>query len=205
MQQMLQRFGNRNRITIKKEIIMKTKGLVGIILVTGCLLKIATLTGLIHIVWLERVESWETYFSLFILLYVGLWLIFDSIRSNRDLWIQRPIPRSKEGQRIDCAVSFGGDEYTYNGEPFHGARLVTKCGGIRMDLRNAKITKDEEIDISTFMGGVELFVPTSVNIEVKSRSFIGGVGNETLKSIHPDAPCLHIVASNILGGVSVRN
>ena len=28
---------------------------------------------------------------------------------------------------------------------------------------------------------------------------------ETLKSIHPDAPCLHIVASNILGGVSVRN
>ena len=184
---------------------MKTKGLVGIILVTGCLLKIATLTGLIHIVWLERVESWETYFSLFILLYVGLWLIFDSIRSNRDLWIQRPIPRSKEGQRIDCAVSFGGDEYTYNGEPFHGARLVTKCGGIRMDLREAVITEDEEIDIHTFCGGIELFVPNHVNVVVKSRSFIGGIGNHATRNADPKAPTLHIVASNFIGGVDVKN
>lgn len=184
---------------------MKLKGIMGIILVVGCLLKIATLMGIIHIVWLERVESWETYLSIGIIFYVGLCLIFDSIWGNRDQWIQRPLPLSKDGQRIDCAASFGGDEYTYSGEPFHGARLTAKFGGIRMDLRKAKITKDAEIDISTFMGGVELFVPTSVNVEVKSRSFIGGVGNKTLKNDHPDAPCLHIVASNTIGGVSVKN
>ena len=69
----------------------------------------------------------------------------------------------------------GGDEYVYRGETFHGARLDAFCGGIRMDLREATITEDEEIDIHTFCGGIELFVPNHVNVVVKSRSFIGGV------------------------------
>ena len=63
----------------------------------------------------------------------------------------------------------------YRGEPFHGARLDAFFGGIRMDLRNAAITEDEEIEIHTFFGGIELFVPQTVNVVVKSRSFIGGV------------------------------
>jgi hypothetical protein len=57
-------------------------------------------------------------------------------------------------------------------KPFHGARLDAFCGGIRMDLREAVITEDEEIDIHTFMGGIELLVPVDVNVIVKSRSFI---------------------------------
>jgi len=40
-----------------------------------------------------------------------------------------------------------------------------------MDLREAVITEDEEIDIP-FMGGIELLVPVDVNVIVKSRSFI---------------------------------
>ena len=37
------------------------------------------------------------------------------------------------------------------------------------------ITEDEEIEIHTFFGGIELFVPQTVNVLVKSRSIIGGV------------------------------
>ena len=62
-----------------------------------------------------------------------------------------------------------------HGEAFHGARLDAFCGGIRLDLREAVITEDEEIDIRTFCGGIELFVPTMVNVKVKSQSFLGGV------------------------------
>ena len=76
---------------------------------------------------------------------------------------------------------------------------------LRMDLREAVITEDEEIDIHTFCGGVELFVPAHVNVLVKSRSFIGGVGNSTVHVPDKDAPCLHIVASNFFGGVDVKN
>ena len=35
--------------------------------------------------------------------------------------------------------------------------------------------------------------------------FIGGVGNETVGRAIPNAPCLHVIASNFLGGVSIKD
>ena len=190
-----------------KYLFMKAKGIIGILLVVPSLLKLATMWGFIHLSWFEgnSMNTLEIYVVLFVMLYLGIWLIIDGFKNSPDQWLQRTLPIDEDGKRISCSVSFGGDEYIYHGEPFHGARLVAKCGGLRMDLRNATITEDEEIDISTFMGGVELLVPTTVNIEVKSRSFIGGVGNHTVKSTNLNAPCLHIVASNVIGGVDIKN
>ena len=190
-----------------KYLFMKIKGIIGILLVVPSLLKLGTMWGLFRINWLEgnSMNTLEIYVVLFVMLYVGIWLIVDGFRNNHDQWLQRPLPIGEEGKRISCSVSFGGDEYVYHGESFHGAHLMTKCGGIRMDLRNATITEDEEIDISTFMGGVELLVPTTVNIVVKSRSFIGGVGNHATHAADPKAPTIHIIASNFFGGVDIKN
>ena len=186
---------------------MKRRTVIGIIFIVAALLKLATLWGILHWRWFETMSEgrWAMYFSIFILLYVGVHLVIDSYRSNPDQWLQRPIPPAEEGKRICCSVHYGGDEYIYKGEPFHGARLDAFCGGIRLDLREAVITEDEEIDIHTFMGGVELIVPDSLNVETKSRSFIGGVSNETNRKGKDSAPCLHIVASNFFGGVSIKN
>ncbi|MCR4764573.1 MAG: cell wall-active antibiotics response protein [Bacteroidaceae bacterium] len=187
--------------------VKKMKIAVGIILVLGSSLKLATMVGIIHLNWLDggTSDALELYLALFILLYVGIWLIINGFDTNADQWLQRPLPLNEDGKRILCQVSFGGDEYIYRGETFHGARLEANCGGIRLDLRNATFTEDEEIDIRTLFGGVELWVPPTINIEIKSRSFIGGVGNEATKCANPEAPCLHIIASNIFGGVAIRN
>ena len=186
---------------------MKRRTVIGIIFIVAALLKLATLWGILHWRWFETMSEgrWAMYFSIFILLYVGVHLVIDSYRSNPDQWLQRPIPPAEEGKRICCSVHYGGDEYIYKGEPFHGARLDAFCGGIRLDLREAVITEDEEIDIHTFCGGIELFVPAHVNIEVKSRSFIGGVGNHAIHTADKKAPTIHIVASNFLGGVDIKN
>ena len=158
---------------------MKPRTIIGVIFVVASLLKLATLWGILHWSWFETISEgrWTMYFCIFILLYVGVHLIIDSYRRDPDQWLQR----------------------------FHGARLDAFCGGIRMDLREAVITEDEEIDIHTFCGGIELFVPTHVNIEVKSRSFIGGVGNHAIHAADQKAPTIHIIASNFLGGVDIKN
>ena len=129
----------------------------------------------------------------------SLELVYTDIRATLAL------PIGEDGKRICCSVHYGGDEYVYRGETFHGARLNAFCGGIRMDMREAVITEDEEIDIHTFCGGIEIFVPTTVNVEIKSQSFIGGVGNHAMHTADPKAPTLHIVASNFLGGVDIKN
>ena len=185
----------------------RLKIVVGIIMVVALLLKLAVMLGILHLSWLENEpsDSLELYLAIFILLYLGCWLIIDGFRSDPGQWLQRPLPINEDGKRISCSASFGGDEYIYHGELFHGARLVATFGGIRLDLRNADINEDEEIDIRTCFGGVELMVPPTINIEVKSRSFFGGVGNETMKCDDPEVPCLHIIVSNIFGGITIRN
>ena len=186
---------------------MKPRTIIGIIFIVASLLKLATIWGFIHWSWFTQVteQPWATYFCIFVVLYMGVSMIIDSYRRDPDQWLQRPLPIGEDGKRICCSVHYGGDEYVYHGEIFHGARLDAFCGGIRMDLREAVITEDEEIDIHTFCGGIELIVPSTVNVNVKSQSFIGGVGNHTARTTDPKASTIHIVASNFIGGVDIKN
>lgn len=183
---------------------MKIRTIIGILCIVAGLWKLANMWGLIENDWLWQ-QPWTTYVAPVLLLYVGAITLVNSYRRDPDQWLQRPLPIGEDGKRICCSVHFGGDEYVFRGEPFHGARLDAFCGGIRMDLREATITEDEEIDIHTFCGGIELIVPSHVNVLVKSRSFIGTVGNSTMRNVEKDAPCLHIIASNFLGGVAIKN
>ena len=183
---------------------MKRRTFIGIVCIVAALLKLAHMWGIWQLDWMWQ-QPWPSYFGVFLLLYLGVELVISSYQRNPNQWLERPIPPAEEGKRICCSVRYGGDEYIYRGEPFHGARLNVFCGGIRLDLREATITEDEEIEIHTFMGGVELFVPETVNVSVKSRNFIGGVGNEAKQSIKPHVPCLYIIASNFMGGVSLKN
>lgn len=186
---------------------MKPRTIIGLVFIVASLTKLATIWGIIEWSWFARVseEPWVTYFCIGLLISVGVSLIIDSYRRDPDQWLQRPLPIGEDGKRICCSVRYGGDEYIYRGEPFHGARLDAFFGGIRMDLRNAAITEDEEIEIHTFFGGIELFVPQTVNVLVKSRSFIGGVGNHASRTAEKDAHCLHIITDNFIGGVDIKN
>jgi hypothetical protein len=188
----------------KNEKIMKPRTIIGIVLIVAGLWKLANMWGLIENEWLWS-QPWTAYVAPALLLYVGAKTIVNSYRRDPDQWLQRPLPIGEDGKRICCSVCYGGDEYVFRGEPFHGARLDAFCGGIRMDLREAVITEDEEIDIHTFCGGIELYVPAHVNVIVKSRSFLGGVGNSATRNADPQAPTIHIVASNFCGGVDIKN
>ena len=183
---------------------MKRRTIVGIIFIMAALLKLFHMWGIFNLDWLWW-QPWTEYFGPLVLLYIGTELIIYSFNHDPSQWLKRPLPQGEDGKRICCAVRFGGDEYVYQGEAFHGARLDVFCGGLRLDLRNAVITEDEEIDVRTFIGGVEVLVPNNVNVLVKSHSFIGGVGNETAGRSIQGAPCIHITASNFFGGVSVKN
>ena len=185
---------------------MTRRKIIGIIFIVVAMMKLMSMLGIFHLNWFDWVwnHPWTDYLGPILLLIIGVELIVSSYQRNPSQWLQRPVPQSEEGKRINCAVSFGGDKYVFRGEPFHGARLDAFFGGLRLDLRQAGINEDEEIDTHPFAGGVEILVPTNVNIEVQSRSFIGGVGNETVGRNIPGAITLHIIASNILGGVSIK-
>ena len=183
---------------------MIARTVIGILLIVAGAWKLANIWGVIENDWLWS-QPWTEYIIPIALFYLGAMVIVNSYRRDPDQWLQRPLPIGEDGKRICCSVHYGGDEYIFRGEPFHGARLDAFCGGIRLDLREATITEDEEIDIHTFCGGIELYVPAHVNVLVKSRSFFGGVGNATVHVSDKKAPCIHVVASNFFGGVDIKN
>lgn len=181
---------------------MTRRFIIGIIFTVAALLKLASMWNIVHMEWLWK-QPWTEYIGPALLLYIGVHLIIYGF--GNDQWLERPVPFDENGKRIYCAVRFGGDQYVYHGEEFKGAHLDTFCGGIRLDLREANLREDEEIDIHTFMGSVELIVPDKVNIISKSRNFIGSIRNNTTSHTTPNVPCLHIVASNFFGGVVIKN
>ena len=194
-----------NKTNLKYKIMkLKRRTIIGVVFIVVALLKLASMWGIMSFDWMWR-EPWPTYFMVFMVFYFGVELVISSYQKNPDQWLTRPIPPAEEGKRIKCSAHFGGDEYIYKGEPFHGARLDAFCGGIRLDLRKARITEDEEIEIHTFLGGVELLVPETVNVVTESHTFIGEVENEANRNLENTVPCLHIIASNIFGGVSIKN
>lgn len=181
---------------------MSRRTIIGIVFIVAALLKLADMWGIVHLNW---DHSWTEYFGPLLLLYIGIELVIYGFSHNPSQWLRRQVPQGEDGKRICCAVRFGADEYVYHSEPFHGARLDAFCGGLRLDLRDAVIREDEEIDVRTYMGGVEIYVPANVNVIVKSNSFIGGTDNQINRNEIANAPCLHIVASNFLGGVTIRS
>ena len=101
---------------------MKPRTFIGLVFIVASLTKLATIWGFIKWEWFSRVseEPWVTYFTICLLIYVGVSLIIDSYRRDPDQWLQRPLPIGEDGKRICCSVRYGGDEYIYRGEPFHG-------------------------------------------------------------------------------------
>lgn len=183
---------------------MVTRFLLGIILVAMGLLKLGDMFDLVDADWLWQ-QPWTAYVAPAALILFGFDLIFRRREHRHEQFLQRPVPSSEEGKRIVCRTKFGGDEYVYHGETFHGASLEVFCGGIRLDLREATITEDEEIDIHNSCGGIEIIVPRTVNVTVQSRSFLGGVENNANSTTLHSAPTIHIVASNFCSGVEIRN
>ena len=180
------------------------RALIGIVLVAMGLLKLGDMFNIVEVDWLWQ-QPWTAYVAPVATVWLGLNFIFHRSHKHEQQFLQRPVPSTEEGKRIVCRTRYGGDEYIYHGETFHGASLDVFCGAIRLDLRNAAIVEDEEIDIHNTCGGVELIVPQTVNVSVQSHSFMGGIENQALGTVDPSKPTLHIVASNFMSGISIKN
>ena len=114
------------------------------------------------------------------------------------------MPATDADDLLRMSVSFGGDFYHCDGDVLRDASIEVFMGGVKLDLRKAVIDKDVNIDIRTFMGGVEILFPENVNLQVNSQSFIGGVDKNGVVNKPEHLHTIHVTAHNFMGGVSVN-
>ena len=103
----------------------------------------------------------------------------------------------------ELAAIFSGQKTNYDNQEFKGIELNAVFGGIELDLRNAKIKKDQVIEASAIFGGIDITVPENVNVVVKSIGIFGGTSNKVSKK-DSKAVTLYVESTAIFGGVEIK-
>ncbi len=91
-------------------------------------------------------------------------------------------------------------------DEFTGAELTVVAGGIELDLRNAIITRDIVIDVNCFLGGIDIFLPYSVEVSVSCVPIMGGVESKIngTFSRRENKATVYIRGTCFMGGIEIR-
>ncbi len=143
--------------------------------------------------------SYDLLFKLFIpfiLVFIGIYLMFFD-------WFRRDkISRVDEG-KLDSIVATFSKEDVKKDDSFNGAKVDAIFGSVVLDLRDSKISGDVVIKASSIFGGVDIIIPSGVNVEVRSTSIFGGVSRK-IKNDSNNKKVIYIEAFCMFGGVDIK-
>ncbi len=138
-----------------------------------------------------------------ILIIVGLSIIFKDAISGK---VKKEVKKlqGKSGDK-EYWATFGGQNLDFAKEKFEGGRMAAVFGGIKCDLREAKIEDDVLIKASAIFGGITIFVPEDINVQVISSAMFGGTTNHHKKKAQDEGKkTLFVDATCIFGGVEIK-
>lgn len=147
--------------------------------------------------WFEG--SLTAYLWPLILVFIGLTFIFS--RVNRE----NP---SHSNRSIQAFSLFSGTEVRSRSKSFEGGNVTAIFGGSEIDLREAIISDaGATLDLSTIFGGINIYVPGNVQVEVTGIPIFGGWENKTRERVvdNEDLPVLRVNCLTIFGGVEINN
>lgn len=171
--------------------------------------KTSSLIFLIIGVWLFLAErdliEYELLIKLLlpvILISIGLLLVFKDVLSINGKEIKKINAINKESNNY-IAV-FGSQDLKFEDEKVENLDLKSLFGGIKLDLRDAKIEKDIVINTLSVFGGIDIYVPDDVKVKVSSTPFFGGVEVKRGKQSSKKEITIYLNSVCIFGGVDVK-
>ena len=171
--------------------------------------KTSSLIFLIIGVWLFLAErdliEYELLIKLLlpvILISIGLLLVFKDVLSINGKEIKKINANNKESNNY-IAV-FGSQDLKFEDEKVENLDLKSLFGGIKLDLRDAKIEKDIVINTLSVFGGIDIYVPDDVKVKVSSTPFFGGVEVKRKKQSNNKEITIYLNSVCIFGGVDVK-
>ena len=76
--------------------------------------------------------------------------------------------------------------------------------GLILDLSKAYLNEETNITISTLFGGVDLYLPDDVNIQIQSSNFLGGVDLHKRENKIENTKVIYLNARCIFGGINIK-
>jgi len=187
---------------------MTRRPIIGIIAIVIAILMVLDHNHVIDLSFFFQ-SDWKAYIIPVCIFLLGIKLISTPGRHDHDArhngLHQADIPEQEAGKPLRLTACLAGNEYNFNCMKVGDMDLQAFMGGMSIDLRGAEFSHSCDIEIRTFMGGIDIHVPTNVRVEVSSDSLLGGVDNKTLQTPDSNAPTLYIHANCMFGGVKIKN
>lgn len=136
------------------------------------------------------------------LVLIGLSIIFKDVFKKKIIDGMERIEGTYKGK--EYWSTFSGQNLNFSGEKFEGCKLEAVFGGIKCDLRGAKISEDVMIKASAIFGGVTIIAPENINVQVISNSLFGGASNKHEAKSDKSKKTIYVDANCIFGGVDVK-
>ncbi len=133
---------------------------------------------------------------------IGLKLLFGGVFSEK---IPENIMHDSvdgNSNRKDGCATFGGCDMKLDGEQFTGGELTAVFGGVKCDLRGAKIEADCAVKVNAIFGGIDIITDDHINVKLNTANIFGGSSNKTPK--REGVPTLYVSGSCMFGGVDVK-
>ncbi len=154
----------------------------------------------------QNVMSFEILWKLIVpilVILIGLTMICKNL-FNRKFDAAVDKLNEKFNKDDESGAVFGGQNIDMAGKEFKGKNVNAVFGGLKLDLRKAKIKEDVIINASAIFGGIDIMVPEDVAVETKSNSFFGGVSNKTKNTPKDGAPTVYVNGMALFGGIEVK-
>ena len=134
---------------------------------------------------------------------IGLAMICKNLFNKK---YEKEINKLNEKLKNEDAIGavFSGQNINFAGEEFEGKTVGAVFGGMKLDLRKAKINSDVVINAKAIFGGVEILVPDDVKIKIKSNSAFGGITNKKENTSSEKAPTIYINGTAVFGGIDIK-
>ena len=162
--------------------------IIGICLLLGCLDFIS-----FALVWKLLIPT--------VLVMIGLSFIFKDVFHSK---VKKEIKKlNKNDIKEYCAV-FAVQDVDFSGEEFTGCSLSAVFGGVKCDLRKAKIKEDVVINASAIFGGITILVPEDMQVKISSTPIFGGVSDERKNKNDNSKVIIYINATSMFGGVEIK-
>lgn len=139
----------------------------------------------------------------FILVMIGISIIFKDTVNKKVTEKIRNL-NSDKGEFDEFCATFGSQRSDFSGQEFKGANLDAIFGSVELDISKAIIKNDQVINANAIFGGIEIKVPTGVNIKVKSTPIFGGVSNKAKTDYNESSPTIYINGVAMFGGVEIK-
>ena len=92
----------------------------------------------------------------------------------------------------------------YDYQLYTGGNYDVTFNGLILDLTKAYLNEETNITISTLFGGVDLYLPDDVNIQIQSSNFLGGVDLHKRENKIENTKVIYLNARCIFGGINIK-